>query len=214
VTLRASTAHYRLPGMAKLTASVFAALVLLASSCGVAPRVRSSMTVRSLSCSAITGLISFTPPLTLTGHENELVAVRLDLRGCKSTPSNVANAHLVGLATGDFDGGTNNCIGIVSSRPVKVTITWMPESIVRAKSQVSYSGYTVISAGAQGKEALSLPGAQGVGSVRGGFVGSRGRESSEATLVSNYTTNQILGICGSSQGLQSLPITSGAVAIR
>jgi hypothetical protein len=160
----------------------------------------------TVSCSKITGVISFNPPLTLTGTATENTTIKITVKGCSVQGGSVKPKK--GTVDADISNAssTNGCTSLETSQPETLTVTWAPGSKI-APTTASFSGYAVAS-NAKGDEGFSLPNSGGTGAAVGSYAQASGVT---ATAFSNETSNALATACESSGGLSSLKITSGAL---
>jgi hypothetical protein len=192
-------------------------LVATLASCssGSSPSAGPTTTAQTLAtggitCTNITGSLTFTPPLTTKGGSAESTAITLSAAGCTTQGSNVSTVTgASGSAT--ITSTTNSCTGLLNSRALTVTMTWTPSSI--RDSVVTFSGYGGVT-NTSGGEGFKLPNAGGTAKVTGSFAGSDRGAGSTATTYSDQTGTQLLTACGSSAGLPSLHVSSGALTLH
>jgi hypothetical protein len=160
-----------------------------------------------VSCNKITGVITFNPPLTLTGTATgEQTTVKISVKGCTVTggtvkPKKGTVNQVISTAT-----STDGCTSLENSQPESLQVTWAPASKIEPTT-ASFSGYSVVT-NAKGDEGFSLPNCGGTGSAAGSYAQSSGVT---ATAYSGLTSSQLASACSSSAGLSSLKITSGAI---
>jgi hypothetical protein len=203
--------------MVRLTLVLPLGLVVTLAACssGSTPSAGPTTTAQTLAtggvtCTNITGSLTFTPPLTTKGGSAESTAITLSAAGCTTQGSNVSTVSgASGSAT--ITSTTNSCTGLLNSRPLKVAMTWSPSTV--RSSVVTFSGYGGVT-NASGGEGFKLPNAGGTTKVTGSFAGSDHGAGSTATTYSNQTGTQLLTACGSSAGLPSLQVTTGTLTLK
>ncbi len=164
----------------------------------------------SVTCSDVTGSLTFSPPLTTKGTSPESTAISLRAASCITTGSNVATvASGVGSAT--ISGTTNSCTNLLNPRTLTVNITWSPSSI--RPSVLTFSGYAAATGPSNG-EGFTLPNPKGTAKITGSFGGSDQGAASTAATFSGQTATQLLATCGSSAGLPSIQVTSGNLTLK
>jgi len=164
----------------------------------------------SVTCSNVTGSVSFSPPLTMSGGSAEHITIALTTNGCTTSGSNIPTLAKGSVAT-TISMATNACSSLLSPQPVTVTETWIPATI--HQSVVSYSGYK-IGLSPSGGGGFTLPNSGGTAKVVGSFAGSDHGSGSTAALYSTESATELLTACGSDAGLASLPVTSGSVTLK
>lgn len=196
-------------------------MATLAASCSSSPSSSTSSTAATttttaavssgdVSCTGITGALTFSPPLTTKGSAAESTAVSLRASGCTTTGSS-GPAVTASTATATISSTTNSCAGLITSRPLTVTVTWSPSTI--RPSVLTFSGYSPVM-NSSGQEGFTLPAAGGTAKVSGSFAGSDLGGGSTSQIFSNQTGTQLLTACGSSAGLASLQVTSGSLSLK
>lgn len=162
----------------------------------------------SVTCTKVTGKVTFDPPLTGSGTSPEKSEVTLDASGCTVTGSSVKVES--GVAVTTIPSPTSACTSLLSSKPVAVAVTWTPSTI--HASVLSFSGF---SAGTNpaGDAGFVLPSSGGTSVVTGSFAGSDKGAKSTASLYSGYTTVGLLGLCSAKAGLASLNVSTGQVTL-
>jgi len=186
------------------------ALVVPAAGCGGGGSVTNLVATGSVTCSTLTGVASFSPPLTLTGSAPETTTISLNAGGCTVSNSNAGGVS-GGRATVTNNTATSNCTSLLTSRPVKVAVEWTPTTL--HPSAVSFSGYAPSKSSAGAGSGFVFPDPGGKASATGSFAGDDGGKS---TTVSAFTTegeSQLLGACGSPAGLTSIAISSGTFKV-
>jgi hypothetical protein len=163
----------------------------------------------SVSCTTVSGAVSFSPPLTTSGKDAETTSISVTASGCTTAGSNVTSVTK-GVGSATISSPTNACSGLLTSRPLSIKVAWTPATT--RPSVVTYSGYEVTSAGGHGGFTLPSPG--GTAKVTGSFAGSDGGAGSTAVTVSSQGTTQLVAECGSSAGLASIPVTSGSLTLK
>ena len=164
----------------------------------------------SITCTNISGSLTFSPPLTTKGGSAESTAISLSAAACTTTGSNVTNVT-GGSGSATITSATNSCAGLLSSRQLTIDMTWAPSTT--RKSVVTFSGYGGAT-GPSGGEGFSLPDKGGTTKVTGSFAGSDGGASTTATAYSGESGTQLLTACGSSAGLPSIQVTSGSLNLK
>jgi len=161
----------------------------------------------SVTCTNVTGTITFTPPLSNTPTGPETTRISLTATGC-TTAGSGGTQVTSGTATATIQSSTNGCVSLLSSKPVAVAVAWSPSSI--HASVASFGGYAIVTDAAQ-HTGFALPNAKGSVSVAGSFAGSDNGAKSTASTDSNLTSVQLLTTCGTAAGLPELAVASGAV---
>jgi hypothetical protein len=192
-------------------------LAALATACGSSTSPSASPTTTSLTlatggvtCTGMTGSLTFTPPLTNKGGSAESTAIALSSSGCTAKGSNVSTVT-GGTASATISSTSNSCAELITSRALTINIAWAPATI--RPSVLTFSGYGGTTA-PSGGEGFKLPNPGGTAKVTGSFSGSDHGASSTAVALSNETTTQLLTACGSPAGLTSVQVTSGTVSLQ
>jgi len=162
----------------------------------------------SVTCNNITGSANFSPPLTLAGSAPDTLTIHLVSTGCTTSGSDVSKV-VSGTASTTNTSGTSSCVGLLSSRPISVTIRWDPGTI--EPSVVSFGGYSEDLAGGTG---LLFPGTGHSVKVTGSFAGSDKGSGSSAKIFTTANETELLGACQSTAGLPSLPVSSGTLTLK
>ncbi len=189
----------------------------LATACGSSsspsagpPTTTVTVASGGVTCTTITGSLTFSPPLTTKGGSSESTTVALHAAGCTTKGSNVASVT-GGTGSATITSSTNACAGLLTSRPLTVDLTWAPSTI--HSSVVTFSSYTGAS-GPSGGEGFILPAPGGTAKVTGSFSGSDHGASSTAATYSSQTGTQLLSACGAATGLTSIDVTSGILTLK
>gem|GEM_PF-2751778 len=206
---------------ATILASFCAPLVLSAPPVAAAP-TKLTVATGSITCSKLTGAISFTPPIHLGLSQMETSATTLHASACTTKSSNVAHVS-GGNLTFRTHGVVKGCSGLGQGEVLSGIERWQPSSI--APSTVVADGFTRrANGGASGLVYSSKPGRQQVivlpasgkdVSVTGSFGGKASytaQENQHGSILA-YTdriTGQLDAECKSPGGLSVLNIVSGA----
>ncbi len=161
----------------------------------------------SVTCTDVTGKITFTPPLSNTPTGPETTRLSLTATGC-STAGSSGTQVTSGTATATIQSSTNGCVSLLTSKPVVVAVAWSPSSI--HASVASFGGYSIVTDTAQ-HTGFGLPNAKGSVTVAGSFAGTDSGAKSTASTDSNLTSVALLTACGTTAGLPELAIASGTV---
>jgi hypothetical protein len=163
----------------------------------------------TITCSTLTGTISFSPPLVNGGTANETITGTITVKGCKKLKKATVIPKSGSVAiTGIGGGSTNDCTsleGSGSASSITFTTKWSPKTI--ASSVTTFSGYDTTTAG-NGDEGFALPNAVAPPTPSGSTVGSYPDTAATATASTNQTAAQIATSCGSG-GLATLTIANG-----
>jgi hypothetical protein len=203
---------------------VLGLVAALATSCSSSPGASSTSTsaaaaattttaavaIGAITCTGITGALTFSPPLTTKGAAAESTAINLKASGC-TTAGSTGPAVTAGTGSATISSATSSCTGLLTPRALTINITWSPSTI--RPSVLTFSGYSAAMNSA-GDEGFTLPTSGGTAKVTGSFAGSDLGATSTAQTFSNQTGTQLLASCGSSAGLASLQVTSGTLALK
>ena len=188
-------------------------VVTTAAACGSSPTSSAPKVVVAtgdVSCTGVTGTVSFAPSLTNTGKSPESASISVTSTGCTTSGSDVHVTSGAGTAT--LSDPTNSCTGLVTPRQLTVDITWTPSTV--HSSEVTFSGFSVATNGPGGGGGFTLPSASGTAKVSGSFAGSDHGAGSTSAVYSSDTVTKLLAACGSAAGLASIPVTSGSLTLK
>lgn len=163
-----------------------------------------------VTCTNITGALTFSPPLTTKGGSAESTVIALTAAGCSTQGSNVPTVTGAAEST-TISSATNSCTGLLTSRALTIHIAWTPSTI--RPSVLTFSGYGGTSS-SSGDVGFALPSHGGTAKVTGSFSGTDHGAGSTATAISSQTGTQLLAACGSSAGLTSIQVSSGTVTLK
>jgi hypothetical protein len=157
----------------------------------------------TVSCKGLSGTIRFDPPLKSGGTAPEVLTGRVTVDDCTAKGGAKPRS---GKATIVISAAANTCTTLESGTTVPITfvVKWSKDGT----SSITFPGFTPVAAATAG---FSLGGAGTT--VSGSYPGSDAGASSTATVVSDLTTKQIVGVCGSEVGLKSLKIVSGTLSL-
>jgi hypothetical protein len=170
----------------------------------------------TVSCKVVTGAITFSPALTLSGTAGvttETATVSTTLKSCTAVPApNPTKGVAVGKIVNKNAGGkANACTALLASHPVNLKVTWTRTPAI-APSVVAFSGYSVVTNAAM-DEGFHFPNLKAPptphASVTGSYPGADKGAKSVTQAFSNKTAGQLLAACESLGGLKSLAIASG-----
>lgn len=167
-------------------------------------------------CTHITGKITFTPPLTLTGNANSEVAkTTTTSTGCSvsvGTPPTKGVTHSTITKT-STNNTANACTGLATSVPVTEHVVWTHTPLI-ANSTVKFSGLMSATEPVSGDAGFTLPNTGGTASVTGSYPGADHGKTSTATVYTNMTATQIGALCSSATGVASLKIDAGSATLK
>jgi hypothetical protein len=184
-------------------------LVLPAAGCGGGSPV-GGVATGPVDCRTMTGVASFSPPLTLSGSASETTTISLSLGSCATSGSSSA-VVTNGRATLTNSTASSNCTSLLVSRPVKVAIRWTPSSV--DPTTVNFSGYAPSMASSGQGSGFVFPNPGGKASAAGSFAGSNRGAGSVAYAYTTAGESQLLSACQSPAGLSSVAISSGSFTI-
>lgn len=179
----------------------------------------------SATCTSLSGVIHFNPPLFNTGTSNtETATIKVKLNnlsaGCSTTATNLpAGGILYGssaatLTTTTSNNSANACASLGTSQAVSLTTKWHYKNssgVTLAKltpSTVGFSGFDVLVNGAS-EPGFDLPqDSGGTSTATGSFAGS----SSDANAFAGKPVSFITAKCGSSTGLTALKLGGAGTA--
>ena len=134
----------------------------------------------------------------------------MTVSACTTSGSNVSQVHS-GDVTATLSVPSNDCAGLLMSKPVTADVSWQPTSV--HPSHVELSGYSIGVSPSNGGGFI-LPNHGGTVHVSGSFAGSDNGASSTAAIYSSQTAAQLIGECGSSSGLSSITASSGHIKLQ
>jgi hypothetical protein len=166
----------------------------------------------TLSCSNITGVLHFSPPLNFSGGSPDLVKVRLRLTGCNASGGNIINPNFSGKGSGELSTSSNNCTSFEGAQSVSgsIEISWTAKTRnIRGRvydSLLEFTSITGIASGANGNAALTFS-RQSSGSGQGvSFTGSMSGELDSNTPASTFAGPKR---CGATHRLRTAKIVAG-----
>jgi len=163
----------------------------------------------SVTCTNVTGGITFYPPLLTAGTSPETTSIVLTVSGCTTTGSSVV--QVAGArATATIRGANNSCTGLLASMPIAVAFAWSPSAV--HASLVSFSGFS-LPTDAAGHVGFALPDRGGSSGVAGSFAGTNNGASSSGSTFSSLTVAQLHATCDTAAGLASLTFVNGTVVV-
>jgi len=159
----------------------------------------------TVSCSDVSGTVTFSPPLVDGGTSSEVVLAQVALSGCVGADG--ATTPDSGYGTVSLVSPTNDCSSLESGGEVVSTplaVGWSPGAL--GTSSVVFPGFSLSSNGEAG---ISL-GGEGT-TVSGSYPGDDQGASTTASGFSSMSLDQIGAACSSSDGLDSLTIDGGSL---
>jgi hypothetical protein len=162
-----------------------------------------------VTCSDVSGTVSFSPPLTTSGSAAETVTVNLTTKGCTTHGSNVAHVQ-GGKIAATLSESSSACAALLNTQPVVVSATWSPTTI--HPSTIDISGYS-IGVSPSGGGGFTLPNKGGTSKVSGSFAGDDHGASSTSAIYSDQGVGQLVSACASAGGLSSITVTSGHLSL-
>lgn len=170
----------------------------------------------TITCTHVSGTVTFTPPLTLAGNANsEVTKVRTTSTGCtvsKGTAptKGVSNSTITKTTTNNT---ANSCTGLQTSVPVTEHVVWTHTPLI-ANSTVNFSGLMPATEAGSMDAGFKLPDTGGTASVTGSYPGADHGKTSTATVFTTMTAGQIVTVCQSTAGLASLKIDAGKATLK
>jgi hypothetical protein len=173
------------------------------------PHAKVVVATGSISCSKVSGLITFHPAEHHVGTVSERISVAFRASQCTTTGSNVKKVKSGSLSE-VITRPTNACLSAmeVLSHPVHATGTWTAEKVKLHSTTGTFSGFAFVFA-ADGDVGVQIPNIGGSARVTGSFAGAHHGARSTAVGYINLTAKEVRAACRSPQGLSSLKITSG-----
>jgi len=142
-----------------------------------------------LSCSSITGSLTFSPPLKNGGTKAEVTTTNTVEKSCSGGTPDPTKV----TGTSSTKSATNSCAGLIKTSTVTITLSYTP-----TEPKSTFSG--------KATPTTSPPGFKLSGKVTGSYAAS----TASATVKLKQTETQIKAACKSSGGLGSLTIASGS----
>jgi hypothetical protein len=150
----------------------------------------------TVTCSTITGSISFKPALKSTGpYTAEKSTAKITLSGCSGgvpTPKGGKVTQTLSSAT-----STNDCTSLATGTSESITVKWKGV----APSTTAFPPYTT-GTDSEGDAGFVLS----KGTTTGSYPASG---TASAAVYTNQTEAQILAACGTSAGLKKLTLSQG-----
>ena len=169
----------------------------------------------SVTCADVSGTVTFSPPLTLSGGatHSQTTTVSASLKKCGVTGPNAAKVT-GGTVSGTIvdPSTTGSCTGLSGASVVtgSLSTTWKSKDILQPGSTSTTTfNQDVGSTYTKGKNSYGLfeiPGAGGTIGVSGDFTGSNGGATSSIEAQTKDTDAQIVTQCESPGGLSTLTI--------
>jgi len=184
------------------------ALIAVGSGAASASSKFSGNAPGTISCSGVTGSVSFKPPLTLTSGGTSVKA-KGDISGCHASNSNVSIT--LGKFKAAITSSGSGCAGLASGTTQETfTIKWKGDyagsKAKFSESTVVVKGSTIVTNGA-GDEGFELPDPShepGGATATGSFATV---SSTESYAYTNETASQFSAACG--QGIKKVTLASG-----
>jgi len=176
-------------------------LTVLDSGAAFAKKEKGSAPSGTVSCSKVTGSVTFDPPLTASGgSSSETTKVKVTVSDCTASSGVTVTK---GTGTSSSSSSSNACTSLESppTSPESFLVKWSPKS--DGSTAVSYTGRTTVTS-SSGDAGFELTGGTSSGSFAATGV--------TATSYTNETTAQITSMCTSKSGLKKLDITSGSTS--
>lgn len=160
----------------------------------------------SVTCSQVTGRLTFAPPLTQGGSASEVASLALVLKGCLavgggSSPSVAHGAGILPMTA-------NTCASLASRTrgSLEIAISWRPTT--DGSTTVAFPGFTPTTGTNQG---LHMGGRHT--SAAGSYAGTDGGARSVAAMTFGSTPTRVASACASSTGLKRLKVQSGFLTV-
>ena len=163
----------------------------------------------SVTCSKISGSISFHPAEHHVGTAREKITFVFRASHCVTSGSNVKNVTS-GYLSEVVTRPDNACASGLYSQPLHATGTWTAKNLRLRATTGKFSGFDFVCA-SNGDVGLVIPNKGGSAQITGSFAGSNHGATSTAVSYMNLTATQVRAACLSSQGLSSLKFTGGRV---
>lgn len=165
----------------------------------------------TVTCTSVTGSISFTPALTSTGAGTETnEPVKLTVKGCTITGG--THKPKSGVITGNLKGSPDTCQSLLfgtSSQTIGLTTKWTPLSDKTSKT--SFTGFNSVtdpSGTYMGDQGFQLPNTGGSGQTTGSYADS----APTATAYTNQTPATLGTLCGGA-GVTKVTIVTGTATL-
>jgi len=168
----------------------------------------------TLSCTKITGSVTFTPPLkgTTQNTNSETQKYSLTTTGCKTGGGSNIHSVTKGVVSQTIHTTDTSCYGLIhgSGSGFNFTAVWT-SSPAAANSAIAFSGDTPVVVG--GKAGFKLPNTGGTAAVSGSFPGTNAGATSHAEGITGDSASQLLAPCSTSTGLKSIKIVKGSLTL-
>jgi len=159
----------------------------------------------SITCTKVTGSITFSPPVhhVATGPETQTFSFHAS--GCTTRKSNVRSVTS-GYLSYSVHRPNNSCLGLLAAEPSTGSGTWTPRWI--HATTASFSGFTFVD-NTTGDVGFTVPNTNGTARTTGSFTGGDHGARSTATIYINMTALQFRDACLSPAGVARQIVTGG-----
>jgi len=188
-------------------------VALMSTIVGVGAASAGTTGTGSVTCSALSGSVTFKPPLkgTTANTLTEVQTYKLTVTKCKTTGSNI---HTVtkGTTTEVKHTTDTSCHGLIAGSTTAYTfpVVWTSSPAANS-STVGFSGDSPAVVG--GKAAFKLPNTGGTSAVSGSFPGSNAGATSHGEGITAQTPGALLAPCSTSGGLKTIKIVKGNLTL-
>jgi hypothetical protein len=201
-----------------LAAVVLTVPTVLFTTAGVAPSwaAPSAAAPGTITCTHVSGKVTFTPPLTLSGNSNtETTKTRTVFTHCHvstgTAPTKGVTASTIIKTTTNMT--ANSCAALGASMPVTEKVVWTHTPTI-ANSTVKFSGDMGATEPTSMDAGFTLPNTGGTASVTGSYPGTDHGATSSSTVYTNMTGTAIGAACASATGLASLTLDAGTITLK
>jgi hypothetical protein len=170
----------------------------------------------TISCSKVSGKVTFTPTIESTGDSNtETSKVSLTFTSCTVSRGTAPTKGTLTetIKTTSTNNSADACSTLAASRPATLKIVWTHTPAIGA-STVKFSGDSTVSEPGSGDAGFASPNTGGMASVTGSYPGADGGKTSTLTVYSNVTALAIFAACAAGDGISSLTIDAGSLSLK
>lgn len=168
----------------------------------------------TLTCTKITGSVTFTPPLkgTTKNTNSETQKYSLTTTGCKTSGGSNIHSVTKGVVSQTIHTTDTSCNGLNygSGSGFNFTAVWT-STPAAANSVIAFSGDTPVVV--SGKAGFKFPNPGGTAAVSGSFPGTNAGATSRAEGITAQTPTALLAPCSTATGLKSIKIVKGSLTL-
>lgn len=160
----------------------------------------------TVTCSQVTGRVSFEPPLVEGGTASEAATLALTIKGCVAAGG--GTSPTVAHGAGELPMASNTCTNLASRTKagLDIVISWRPTT--DGSTTLSFPGFTPTTGSSLG---LHMGGRHT--RVTGSYAGSDRGATSTAAMTFGSSPADVTSACASSTGLKRLKIQAGVLTL-